>query len=338
MTWQPADFYVVTEEGDVTCTLCPLRCRLRDGEAGACQVRRRRGGAVETLTRSTTVTHWDQVERKPFYHFRPGTKVLTLAPPGCTFRCSYCVNHRLSQYGRDGGIELATESVDIPATVESAAREGAAVGLSYSEPSLAAELTLELAERAGPLGVPVVWKSNGFLSVEAARRLAPALSAVNIDVKAVEEEPHRQLTGVSLAPVLDTVRRLYEAGVWVEVSTPLIPGTSADDGQLERIAGFLAALDRDIPWHLLRLTPTFKMADHLPTGPGRLAAARAIGHSAGLRYVYVERALGEKGRATHCSACGWPVVTRKVWGLDDSTGVEGGACRRCGTVVAGVWR
>lgn len=337
MTWLPADFYAASESG-VRCTLCPLRCRLRDGESGACQVRRRRGNAIETLTRSTAVTHWDQVERKPFYHFRPGTRVLTLAPPGCTFRCSYCVNHRLSQYGRDGGTELATEPVNVFEVVESAAREGAAVGLSYSEPSLAAELTLELAEQARPSGVPVIWKSNGFLSTEATRRLAPALSAVNIDVKAAEDEPHRRLTGASLTPVLDTVRRLCDAGVWVEVSTPLIPGTSADDGQLERIARFLVSLDRDIPWHLLRFTPTFRMADRLPTSPDRLADARAIGHAAGLRHVYVERALGAEGRTTYCPRCVRPLVTRKVWGLETAGGLKDGACGHCRVEVAGVWR
>jgi pyruvate formate lyase activating enzyme len=336
LAWQSADFYATTGSG-LTCTLCPLSCRLRDGERGACKVRRRRGDIVETLTRATTVAHWDQIERKPFYHYRPGSKVLTLAPPGCTFRCSYCVNHRLSQYGRKGGAELSAQPVDVAGVVRNAAEEGAAIGLSYSEPSLAAELTLELARQARPFGVPVVWKSNGFLTEVAARRLAPALSAVNIDVKAAEEEPHRRLTGVSLAPVLETVRCLHDAGIWLEVSTPLIPGTSTEEGQLAWIAEFLASVDRDIPWHLLRFTPTFRMTDSRPTAPEELSAAREIGRAAGLRHVYVERALGSEGRTTRCPRCTRTVVTRKVWGLNE-VNIEDGACGHCGTGVAGVWR
>ncbi|MFD6417255.1 AmmeMemoRadiSam system radical SAM enzyme [Streptomyces sp. NPDC060194] len=339
--WQDADpaFTQVTAAG-VRCVLCPFRCRLRDGESGACRVRRRNGGRVQTLTRTTTVHHLDAVERKPFYHFRPGSAVLTLAPPGCSFRCDYCVNHRISGYGREPRARglPPVEPVDVSAMVRRAAESSAAVGLSYSEPSLAPELTLALAAEARPLGVPVVWKSNGFLTPEAADRLAPALSAVNVDVKAAAEAPHLRLTGAPLAPVLDTLRRLREHGVWLEVTTPLIPGSSASDDELRAIADSVAPVDPRIPWHLVRFTPTHRMTDHPPTGPDRLARAREIGHAAGLRHVYVERALGAEGRATRCPRCAATVVERDVWSLA-ATRLDGsGRCPECGTTVGGVWR
>lgn len=340
-TWQSADGAFTRATADeVRCVLCPFRCRLRDGETGACKVRRRRGGSVQTLTLATTVKHRDAVERKPFYHFRPGSTVLTLAPPGCSFRCDYCVNHRLSQYGRepDAGRGLPWETVDVPAVVREAAEASASLGLSYSEPSLAPELTLALAAEARPAGVPLLWKSNGFLTPEATDRLAPALSAVNIDIKAAEEEPHRRLTGAPLRPVLETLRRMHAQGVWVEATTPLIPGTSAEDAQLEGIAGFLASVDRDIPWHLMRFTPTHRMDTHAPTGPDRLDRARAIGRAAGLRHVYVERALGAEGRTTYCPGCGAAAVDRDIWALSALRLDGTGRCGECGTRIEGVWR
>ncbi|MBD0421495.1 AmmeMemoRadiSam system radical SAM enzyme [Streptomyces sp. TRM S81-3] len=335
--WAPADFYRPVD-GGLQCTLCPFRCRLRDGDTGACKVRRRRGDQVLTATRGTTVEHWSAVERKPFYHFRPGLRLLTLAPPGCSFRCDYCVNHRVSQYGRDpvGDSALPHTPTDPGALVRTAAEQGAGIALSYSEPSLAAELTLELGAHAAPSGVPLVWKSNGFLTPEAVSRLAPALAAVNIDVKAAGEEDHRRLTGAPLAPVLRTLELMRAAGVWVEVSTPLIPGTSDDDAHLARIAGHVARLGPDTPWHLLRFTPTYRMARHRPTPPDRLRRAVDIGHAAGLRYVYVERALGAGGRATRCPGCGTEAVTRDVWGPGRSL-LRDGRCPGCGQRLAGVW-
>ncbi|MFJ3673152.1 radical SAM protein [Streptomyces sp. NPDC090106] len=335
VAWVPADFYRAVD-GGLQCTLCPFRCRLRDGDTGACEVRRRDGDRVLTATWSTTVEHWSSVERKPFYHFRPGLPLLTLAPPGCSFRCDYCVNHRVSQYGRDPDARVTAHTVDVGKLVGSAAERGAGLALSYSEPSLAAELTLELGARAGPLGVPLVWKSNGFLTPEAVERVAPVLAAVNIDVKAAGESEHRRLTGASLAPVLEAARLFRDAGVWVEISTPVIPGTSSDDRQLASIAGFVASLGADTPWHLLRFTPTYRMGDHRPTAPERLASAARVGRAAGLRHIYVERALGATGRATHCPGCGVEVVTRGVWGRAESR-LRGGSCPACGERIAGVW-
>lgn len=350
--WRPAGFYrtgagtaAQAEDRTVQCTLCPFRCRLRDGEAGACKVRRRRGDTVETATLGTTVSHWDAVERKPFFHFRPGTRLLTLAPPGCSFRCDYCVNHRLSQYGRsageeggeagerDGGYRLV-DPADVAGQAHAA---GAGIGLSYSEPSLAAELTLRLAKEAAPLDVPIVWKSNGFLTPEAAEELIPALSAVNIDIKAADEDAHRRLTGAPLRPVLDTVRLMHDSGVWLEISTPLIPGTSATDDELARIAASIAAVDPGIPWHLLRFVPAYRLRDPAPTAPDRLARAVAIGRAAGLRHVYVERALGDAGRATYCPGCGTEVITRQIWGLAVNRLRANGGCPGCGTLIEGRW-
>lgn len=335
MEWTAAALY--QRAGDrLVCTLCPVRCQLADGQVGACRVRRRTGQRLETGTFATTVRHYDAIERKPLYHFRPGSSVLTLAAPGCTFRCDYCINHRISQYGRDDEVSWRADPVDPAEVIELAASRGASVGLSYSEPSLAIELTLALAALGVPRGVGIVWKTNGFLTPEALALAGPALAAVNIDIKAADEKRHHELTGAPLAPVLASLRTLHAQGVWVEASTPLIPGVSASPSDLARIAAAIASVDPGIPWHLLRYTPAYRRSADLPTLPDALAAAARIGSAAGLRYVYVERALGPSGRATRCPGCGDTVVARDVWALRELR-LQDGTCPRCGTAVEGRW-
>jgi pyruvate formate lyase activating enzyme len=336
-TWTPAVLAGPLVRGRVRCELCPLRCGLADGQVGPCQVRRNRGGTLETATFATAVTHLDAIERKPFYHVRPGAQVLTLAAPGCTFRCDYCINHRLSQFGRQDAVPWTGAPARPAELVAQALAAGAAIGLSYTEPGLAPELTLALAEHAAPAGVPVLWKSNGFLTPRAVDLVAPVLTAVNIDVKAAADDAHRRLTGAPLRPVLDAVERFRAAGVWVEASTPLVPGVADDVGALRSIAAALAGIDREIPWHLLRFTPDFRMSDRAPTAPAALSAGVAAGHDAGLTFVYVERALGAAGRRTCCPACGTVLVERGIWTTVTDT-IISGRCPQCAHQVPGRWR
>jgi pyruvate formate lyase activating enzyme len=334
--WLPALLTTRLGNGHVRCELCPFRCALADGHTGACKVRRNRGGAVETATTSVAVQHVDAIERKPLYHVLPGSRVLTVATPGCTFRCSYCVNHRLSQYGRDSEAPWTGTPARPAELIARARAERALLGMSYTEPGLAPELTLALAELAAPHGIPLIWKSNGFLTPEAADLVAPVLTAVNIDVKAADDAAHRRLTGAPLGPVLDTVERFRAAGVWVEISTPLVPGTASEPAQLRAIARRLAAISTEMPWHLLRFTPDYQLVRAVPTSPQALATAVGLGHEAGLRYVYVERALGVAGRRTFCPSCAATLVERDIWALGVNKIVEG-ACPSCGEHVPGIW-
>ncbi|MCP4663125.1 MAG: AmmeMemoRadiSam system radical SAM enzyme [bacterium] len=334
-TWTPAAFYQEDDER-LLCTLCPHACRLEDGATGLCGVRRRREGVLETATHASCVRHLDPVEKKPLYHYRPGTRALTLAAPGCSFTCHYCLNYRLSQYGRVPDAAWRAAPVDAAAIVAEAARQAAAVALSYSEPSLAAELTLELAAAAGPCAVDVLWKSNGFLTPAAVDVLAPCLAAVNVDVKSLDEKKHRALTGAPAAPVIETLARFAAADVWVEVSTPVIPGVNDDDGALRRIAQAIREVSADVPWHLVRFIPEFRMRRSRPTPVDVLRRAVDVGREAGLRYIYVERALGQEGRTTRCPDCDVAVVRRGVWTTEDVL-LRGGACPGCELALPGRW-
>jgi pyruvate formate lyase activating enzyme len=335
-SWIPAVLASPARQGRIRCDLCPFQCVLGDGQTGACRVRRNRAGTLETATFTAAVAHLDAIERKPFYHLRPGSMVLTVAGPGCTFRCDYCINHRLSQYGREDTAPWTGGPAQPRVLVGQARAAGAAIGLSYAEPGLAPELTLALAEHAVPAGVPVVWKSNGFLTEQAIDLVAPVLTAVNIDVKAAGDAAHRKLTGAPLGPVLRAIERFRALGVWVEISTPLIPGASAEIAEQRVIAATLAAIDRGMPWHLLRFTPDFRMRDQAPTAPAALRAAREAGRAAGLEYVYVERALGPGGRRTQCPACAAALVERGIWETLQNE-ITAGRCPRCQHKIPGRW-
>ncbi|TCO52892.1 pyruvate formate lyase activating enzyme [Actinocrispum wychmicini] len=289
-------------------------------------------GGLETATFASSVAHVDTVERKPFFHYRPGTSTVTLAAPGCSFRCDYCVNFRISQYGRDDESVWNANAVDPADIVGQAAAMGGNVALSYTEPSLAPELTLELARLGRDVGVEIVWKSNGFLTPEAVALTAPAVAAVNIDLKGVDEQSHRRLTGGSVRPVIETIGLFREHGTWVEVSTPIIPGVT----EPARVADVLAGISTEIPWHLVRFTPAYRMRDEDPTSPDDIADAVAAGRAAGLKYVYVERALGDDGRATRCPKCGSTVLSRGVWSLRENR-IVAGRCPDCGTAIEGRW-
>ena len=332
MRWITGVLGEVTERG-TRCRLCPHHCVLDPGQVGACKVRRGSAqGGLETATFASSVTHVDAMERKPFFHYRPGTPTITLAAPGCSLRCDYCVNFRISQYGRDDESVWNARPVEPGEVVARAAAMGGCVALSYTEPSLAPELTLELSRHGRDVGVEVVWKSNGFLTPEAVALCAPAVAAVNIDLKGVDEESHRRLTGGSVRPVIEAIRGFREHGTWVEVSTPLIPGVTDP----ERIAVVLAGISPDIPWHLVRFTPAYRMRDQDPASPRALAEAADAGRAAGLRYIYVERALGEAGRATRCPTCQAVVVTREIWSLGENR-LDAGRCPDCGTGLEGRW-
>jgi pyruvate formate lyase activating enzyme len=335
MQWTDAQFYE-WQDGVLTCTLCPHNCRLEDTQTGLCHVRRRRGDRLETATFGTSVRHFNPIERKPFYHFHPGSTVLTLAAPGCSLTCHYCQNYRISQYGRLEGAHNTIEPVDVDEVVSAAADRRAAVGLSYSEPSLAAELTLALAEAGRERGVPILWKTNGFVTKSALRRLAPHLAAVNLDLKAPSDASHRKLTGVALQPVLETMDQLLDAGVWVEISTPVIPTFNADSDSIDRIARLIFQRSASIPWHLLRFTPEFRFASFRPTQIEELVGAQEIARDVGLHFVYVERALGAGGRRTCCSVCQSDVIERSLDGVVHSKLVNR-CCPACGHEIAGIW-
>lgn len=333
--WQPADFWSRDREGGLWCHLCPFHCHFTDDTVGRCRVRRRRGDHLETATFALPLRHRQPIERKPFYHVHPGAMTLTLASPGCNFRCDYCQNASFAHAEPEEAMAPDTPALDPAALVAETGRDGLILALSFTEPTLAAEATLALHDHAAGR-IPIVWKSNGFITPKAVSRLAPALTAVNIDLKAADPDTHLRLAAAPLGPVIKGMHAFATAGVWVEVSTTVIPGVNDHPTALAAMAAMVADLGADTPWHLRRFHPDHQRQDTDPTSPATLSQAVRIAHDAGLRHVYVERALGPDGRTTRCHACGEIVITRHVAGFLASE-LDKGGCPGCGTALAGRW-
>lgn len=318
-------------EGSVVCSLCEHRCEIAPGKVGVCGVRANREGKLVTLVYGLSVAEMpDPIEKKPLYHFAPGTKVLSLATPGCNFRCLFCQNWMISQMPREEGTlrgrwRLPKEVVD------RAVAEGCAgVAFTYTEPTIFLEYALEVAQEARRRGLYVVWVSNGYMTPEALAMMVPLLDAANIDIKGFSEEVYRKVMGARLEPVLRNVVRLKEAGVWVEVSTLLLPGLNDGEEELRGLAAFLREhLGPETPWHVNRFHPDYRLRDRPPTSSESLSRAWAWGREEGLWYVYVDGLPGHPRESTYCIACGTPLLERLNFRLR-ANHLREGRCPNCG--------
>jgi len=322
-------------EGRIRCRLCPHCCLLGEGQTGRCGVRRvERGCLVSLVYDRIAALHADPVEKKPFFHVLPGTRTLSFAAPGCNLPCAWCQNASLSQCAGESlpGRELAPDGL-----VALAHEQGCpSLAATYSEPTVFFELAQAVGRCAAAAGLLNLWVTNGFLSAEARRELAGWLDAANVDLKSMKDETYRAYCGGRLAPVLATLEELHAAGVWLEVTTLLIPGLNDSPDELGQAARFLARLDPELPWHLTAFHPEHRVRDRPRTPPETLERAVELGREAGLEYVYAGNVELAGGGTTRCPGCGAVVVERRGLRLAALSLVDG-ACPACGTRLAGRW-
>lgn len=331
-----AMFYRKLDEGVVECFLCGQRCRIKPGKRGKCAVRENREGTLVSLVYGRVIAqHIDPIEKKPLFHFYPGTRSYSIATAGCNFRCLFCQNADISQLPREyhsiPGKEVAARVV-----VQEAVETGCTtISYTYTEPTIFMEYALDVAENAREAGLRNVFVSNGYMTAEALAAAAPFLDAANVDLKAFSDEFYSHQCGAHLQPVLDTLQRMKKLGIWLEVTTLLIPGLNDDPGELKRLAKFLMNLGPDTPWHVSRFHPTYRLLDRPPTSVESLQTARKIGLDEGLHYVYTGNVPGDQGENTFCHICGELLMER--FGFSTRLrGLKGGSCTRCGARLAGV--
>ncbi|MHB0856466.1 MAG: AmmeMemoRadiSam system radical SAM enzyme [Anaerolineae bacterium] len=337
-----AMLYQKLEGGRVRCALCAQRCSIPDGQRGICGVRENRSGVLYTLVYGQAIAEAvDPIEKKPLFHFYPGSTALSIATAGCNFRCTFCQNADISQLPRDHG-GIAGHFLSPQAVVADAERNACrSIAYTYTEPTIFFEYAYDTGRLAHAAGVANVYVSNGYMTSEMLDLAAPVgepplIDAANIDLKAFRDSFYRRACGASLQPVLDSLVRLRERGVWLEVTTLIIPGLNDSDEELRDIAGFLVdKLGADTPWHVSRFHPTYKLTDRPPTPPTTVMRARNIGLEAGLRYVYVGNIPGSDGENTSCPGCGRIVIQRMGFRVLHND-AQGGTCRHCGTPLAGV--
>ncbi|MCF8063431.1 MAG: AmmeMemoRadiSam system radical SAM enzyme [Deltaproteobacteria bacterium] len=332
-----AYLYEKTGGSGVHCRLCSHRCRIKDGKKGICHVRENRGGTLFSLVYGKVVArHVDPIEKKPLFHFLPGSRSYSVATVGCNFRCLFCQNADISQMPVDHG-RVQGEDMTPKALVDDAMESrSASIAYTYTEPTIYFELALDTARLAAAEGIRNVFVTNGYMTRECLEEIHPDLHAANVDLKAFTDRFYKEQCGAGLDPVLRSIETMKAQGVWVEVTTLLIPGWNDDPAELRDLAGFIAGLDPGIPWHISRFHPTYRLMSAPPTPPSAIHRARDIGREAGLQYVYTGNLPGDEGENTACHACGERLIER--WGFAvKGNRLRDGACPACGEAVPGVW-
>jgi pyruvate formate lyase activating enzyme len=334
----PAVLWREGKRGAVHCDLCAHRCEIKVGGVGICEVRRNVDGGLYTRVYGmTTSLAVDPIEKKPLFHFHPGAGALSIATVGCNFACQHCQNSSISQWPRenDPGLPVPGRFVAPEQVVEAAVETGCEViAYTYTEPTVYMEYALDTCRAAVARGIKNIFVTNGYMTGEAVELLAPFLHGANVDLKGTDDRMLRREVKAESGPVMRTIEDLHRRGIWVEVTTLVIPGSNDDETQLRGIAGFIADLDVDIPWHVSRFHPTYRRLDRPSTPPDTLHRARRIGEEAGLRYVYTGNLWGDGGESTSCPACGQVVLKRRGFSLL-AVHTKDGACAECGQAIAG---
>lgn len=326
------------DAGSVKCRLCSHRCRVPEGAAGFCGVRENRGGTLHTLVYGLLVAqNVDPIEKKPLFHFLPGSFSYSVATAGCNFRCAHCQNFQISQVQRDEG-KIPGRFVSPEEVVrEARGARCASISYTYTEPTVYFEYALDCMKLARKGDLRNAFVTNGYMTSDAIEAALPYLDAANVDLKAMRDSFYRDVCGARLEPVLESIRTLWERGVWLEVTTLIIPHRNDSAEELRDIARFLVSVSPDVPWHVSGFYPTYHLTAEPPTPVSTLDRARAIGLEEGLRYVYMGNRPGRGGEETRCPGCGRVVLERLGFSVVASALASGGTCAGCGAHIPGVW-
>jgi pyruvate formate lyase activating enzyme len=287
--------YLYQKSGDyIQCQTCNHRCRIAPYKTGICGVRENQKGKLYLLVYGRIIAeNIDPIEKKPLYHFLPGTFSLSIATVGCNMFCQWCQNYDISQCTKDPelrdeitnkmGVEMTPEQI----VADAKKYDCPSISYTYTEPTIFLEFALDTMKLAKKEGLKNVWVSNGYMTGEALDLIAPYLDAINVDLKGFSEANYLKYSGAHLEPVLDNIREIHKRGIHLEVTTLVIPGVNDDEKQLKEIAEFLAGVSKNIPWHISRFFPAYKMMDTPVTPIQTLKLAESLGQKAGLKWVHL---------------------------------------------------
>jgi pyruvate formate lyase activating enzyme len=327
-----ASYYKSLRNQKIRCNLCPHHCIINQGKIGICKVRKNIEGSLYSLVYGKPVTQsTDPIEKKPLFHFFPGSTAFSIATVGCNMHCLHCQNADISQV--EHGI-LTTQEISAKEIVNAAKKSGArSIAYTYTEPTIFYEYAYDVATLAHKQGLKNVFVTNGYIEKEPLKRIAPLLDAANIDLKAMNEKFYTKICGAHLQPVLDSIKLYHELGIWIEITTLIIPGYNDDEYTLSKIANFIADIDKNIPWHVTGFYPTYKLNDIAHTSVSILESAVQIGRHAGLKYVYQgNRGSGED---TFCPRCGMKLISRSGFSVNKNLAKDE-KCPSCKMSVTGV--
>lgn len=331
-----ARYYKKLERDYVRCYLCAHRCKIGTGKIGICGVKENRSGVLYALNYGNLIAHHvDPIEKKPLFHFQPGSLSFSVATAGCNFRCLHCQNYEISQLPKDKQ-KLSGENTFPKQIVDAAIKQKcSSISYTYTEPTIFMEYAYDIAVIASERGLKNVLVTNGYMTQEAMEEVKPFFHAANVDLKSFDERFYRKICRAKLAPVLDSIKFLYEMGMWLEVTTLIIPSQNDKEEELREIARFIYGIDSGIPWHISAFRPTYKMT-RLPRTPlSIINRAREIGLEEGLRYVYIGNVPGDTGESTYCYKCKKLLIERYGFTVDRNVIIES-HCPFCQTEIDGV--
>ncbi len=331
-----AMFYEKQEHLKVQCHLCPHNCVILPGKKGICKVRENQGGTLYSLVYGLPCTvATDPIEKKPLFHFLPGTRAYSIATAGCNFHCRWCQNWEISQHGPEEvpSFEMSPEEV-----VEDAIRKNSqSIAYTYVEPSVFYEYMLDTAKLARKKGLKNVMVSNGYINATPAKKLFKYMDAINIDIKGFTEEFYKEYCGGELKPVLETAKQAKRSGVWVEITMLIVPTINDDMETIKKMCQWLKKeLGTDTPLHFSRFFPMYKMTHLEPTPIDTLLEAKRTAEETGIKYVYVGNTHSGEGENTKCPKCGKEIIGRHYFTLKKNNIVKG-KCKYCGVKISGVF-
>jgi len=323
--------------GLIQCLACNHYCKIPKGKTGICGVRYNNGQHLELLVYGRAAAfNTDPIEKKPLHHFYPGTEIFSFGTMGCNFRCLFCQNWDISQYHKDHSIDQIREAGTpwSPKKIVEYCLENKipSVAFTYNEPGIFFEYAYDTAVLAKQKGLHTVYVSNGFESSEVLDEILPYIDAMNIDLKGATDEYYKKICGGRIDPVKRNIERLWRKGMWIEVTTLIVTNHNDDEKGLTEIAQFLAGISPDIPWHISRYFPCWKMTDP-PTPYDTLLKAYDIGKKAGLKYVYVGNVMSGEKENTWCPKCGELLIERHGYQIQNN--LRGNQCPKCGEVIPG---
>jgi pyruvate formate lyase activating enzyme len=336
---QPVEalYYERLPKQKVRCSLCPRSCTVPKGGRGFCRVRENRDGKYYTIAYANPcAVHIDPIEKKPLYHFLPGTTALSIATAGCNFTCKNCQNWDISQAQPDETYNYHLT----PDAIAQLAQHYATptIAYTYTEPTVFFEYMLATAKKARALGLRNIYHSNGYINPEPLRELAPYLDGANVDLKAMSDDFYTSITGGTLSPVLETLKILKATSVWLEITNLIIPTKNDSAAMLKDLCEWISKeLGPDTPIHFSRFYPQYKIQNLPPTPVSTLKTAAAIAHAAGLLYIYIGNVPGVDEENTFCPHCGKKIIERTGYTIS-RVAIKGNNCSFCNTRISGVWQ
>ena len=318
-------------EGDrAQCGLCSHRCSVAPGKRGVCGVRENREGVLYTLVYGRLIAeHLDPIEKKPLYHFQPGTSSYSIATPGCNFRCDFCQNWQISQVGNNIDKYPIVERSPEDVVKRALNTQSKSIAYTYTEPTIFMEFALDTARLAHEQGIANVFVTNGYQTREAVQAMTGLIDAANVDLKSFSDDFYRRNCKATLEPVLDTIQALHGAAVHVEVTTLVVPGGNDSTDELRKIADFLVGISADIVWHVSRFHPDYKATDAHSTPHEKIVEAVELGRKAGLKFVFAGNLPTADYSDTVCPKCEQVVISRVGFSVRTLNLNENGSCGFC---------